>query len=360
MARACTAIINLESIKDNFLYAKSLAPSSKAIAVIKADAYGHGSIRVAKHLDNVADAFGVACIEEALELRESGIENTPILLLEGIFELSELSLVEELNLMTVVCNSMQLEWLIKAKLAKQITVFVKYDSGMCRLGFHEKEFYQAIKLLENSANVNKIVLMTHFSKADEPYDIFTQKQIDSFNKIVASTGHQSSIANSAGIVAWRNSHKNYNRPGIMLYGSSPFSEARYQKNLIPSMTLSSELISIKHFEKGQGIGYGSRFVCPQDMLIGVVAAGYADGYPRHAKDGTPVFINQTRSRIVGRVSMDMLTVDLTNIPNPQIGDKVELFGNNIAINEVAEYCNTISYEIMSKITRRVYKKYISN
>jgi alanine racemase len=202
--------------------------------------------------------------------------------------------------------------------------------------------------------------MTHFSKADEPYDIFTQKQIDSFNKIVGTTGHQSSIANSAGIVAWRNSHKNYNRPGIMLYGSSPFSEARYQKNLIPSMTLSSNLISIKRFEKGQGVGYGSRFICPHNMLIGVVAAGYADGYPRHANDGTPVYINGTRSRIVGRVSMDMLTIDLTNIPNPQIGDKVELFGNNIAINEVAEYCNTISYEIMSKITRRVYKEYISS
>ncbi|MDP7554300.1 MAG: alanine racemase [Candidatus Thioglobus sp.] len=360
MARACTATINLESIKDNLLYAKSLAPSSKAIAIIKADAYGHGAARVAKHLDNVADAFGVACIEEALELRASGIEKTPILLLEGIFELSELSLVEERNLMTVVCNSTQLEWLVKAKLTKQITVFVKYDSGMCRLGFHEAEFYQAIKLLENSENVNKIVLMTHFSKADEPYDIFTQKQIDSFNKIVGTTRHQSSIANSAGIVAWRNSHKNYNRPGIMLYGSSPFSEARYQKNLIPSMTLSSNLISIKRFEKGQGVGYGSRFICPHNMLIGVVAAGYADGYPRHANDGTPVYINDTRSRIVGRVSMDMLTINLTNIPNPQIGDKVELFGNNIAINEVAEYCNTISYEIMSKITRRVYKEYISS
>ena len=359
MARACTATINLESIRHNFLYAKSLAPSSKVIAIIKANAYGHGATRVAKYLENMTDVFGVACIEEALELRNSGIEKVPILLLEGIFELNELSLVEEHNFMTVVCNSIQLEWLIRAKLKKQITVFVKYDSGMCRLGFHEKEFYQAIKFLENSTNVNNIVLMTHFSKADEPYDIFTQNQIDNFNKIVASTGYQSSIANSAGIVAWRNSHKDYNRPGIMLYGSSPFSEARYQKNLIPSMTLSSELISIKHFEKGQGVGYGSRFICPLDMLIGVVAAGYADGYPRHAKDGTPVYINNTRSRIVGRVSMDMLTVDLTNIPNPQIGNKVELFGINIPINEVAEYCNTISYEIISKITRRVYKNYIS-
>jgi len=340
------------------MHAKSLAPSSKAIAIIKADAYGHGAIKVAKELNEVADAYGVACIEEALELRESGVDKTPILLLEGMFELNELPLVSKHNLMLVVSNSDQLSWLINAKLKKPIIIFLKYDSGMCRLGFHKDDFMNAINSLKNSNNVSEIILMTHFSKADEPYDIFTQNQIDKFNRIVNSTNYPSSVANSAGIVAWRNSHKNYNRPGIMLYGSSPFSNPKYQKNLRPAMSLSSVLISIKDFKKGQGIGYGSRFICQHDMKVGVVAVGYADGYSRHANDGTPVYINGVRSRVVGRVSMDMTTIDLTGVPNPNIGDKVELFGDNIAINEVAEYCNTISYEILSKITRRVYKAYI--
>ena len=340
------------------MHAKSLAPSSKAIAIIKADAYGHGAIKVAKELNEVADAYGVACIEEALELRESGVDKTPILLLEGMFELNELPLVSKHNLMLVVSNSDQLSWLINAKLKKPIIIFLKYDSGMCRLGFHKDDFMNAINSLKNSNNVSEIILMTHFSKADEPYDIFTQNQIDKFNRIVNSTNYPSSVANSAGIVAWRNSHKNYNRPGIMLYGSSPFSNPKYQKNLLPAMNLSSILISIKDFKKGQGIGYGSRFICQHDMKVGVVAVGYADGYSRHANDGTPVYINGVRSRVVGRVSMDMTTIDLTGVPNPNIGDKVELFGDNIAINEVAEYCNTISYEILSKITRRVYKAYI--
>jgi alanine racemase len=358
MARACIASINLEAIKRNYLYAKSLAPNSQAIAIVKADAYGHGAVEVTTHLENTVDAFGVACTEEAIEIREVGLEKKPILLLEGMFEKSELELLEKYKLLPVIGSKSQLIWILEAKLKSPTKVFVKYDSGMSRLGFHRDEFKQALKALEASNNVAEIVLMTHFSKADEPYDIATQNQIDNFNRIAKETGHPSSIANSAGIVAWRNSHKQYNRPGIMLYGSSPFTEARYQKNLAPVMTLSSVLISIKDFKKGQGIGYGSRFTCKKDMKIGVVAVGYADGYSRHAKDGTPIFINNTRSRIVGRVSMDMTTVDLTDVPNPKIGDRVEMFGENIGINEVAEYSNTISYEILTKITKRVYKNYI--
>jgi len=359
MARACIASINLAAIKRNYLYAKSLAPNSQAIAIVKANAYGHGAVEVVTHLENTVDAFGVACTEEAIEIREAGLKKKPILLLEGMFEQSELELLEKHQLLPVIGSKPQLQWILDAKLKNPIKVFVKYDSGMSRLGFHKDEFKQAVKALEASNNISDIVLMTHFSKADEPYDISTQNQIDNFNQIAKETGHPSSIANSAGIVAWRNSHKQYNRPGIMLYGSSPFTEARYQKNLVPAMTLSSVLISIKGFKKGQGIGYGSRFICKQDMQIGVVAVGYADGYSRHAKDGTPVFINNTRSRIVGRVSMDMTTIDLTGVPNPKIGNRVEMFGENIGINEVAEFSNTISYEILTKITKRVYKNYIT-
>jgi alanine racemase len=358
MARKCTASINLRAIKKNYLYAKSLAPNSKAIAIIKADAYGHGAIKVAKELDKVADAYGVACIEEALELLNSGINKTPILLLEGVFEKSELVLVAKHNLVVTVCNSTQLQWLLDADLNKPIDVFVKYDSGMGRLGFQEDSFIQAINLLKESDNIGEIILMTHFSNADDPKSTLTTKQIRNFENTLYAEKYPGSLANSAAILNWRESHRDYIRPGIMLYGSSPFSDAKYQKNLIPAMTLSSVLISIKNLKKGQGIGYGSRFICQRDMMIGVVAIGYADGYSRHANDGTPVYINGARSRVVGRVSMDMTTIDLTGVPNPKIGDKVELFGENIAINEVAEYCNTISYEILSKITRRVYKAYI--
>ena len=358
MARRCTASINLSAIKENYLYAKSLAPSSKAIAIIKADAYGHGAIEVAKKLDEVADAYGVSCIEEALELLNSGIDKTPILLLEGVFEESELVLVAKHSLIVTVCNSIQLQWLLDADLNKPIDVFVKYDSGMGRLGFQDDSFIQAINFLEESKNIGEITLMTHFSSADDLGSSLTTKQIRNFDNTLYAEKYPGSLANSAAILKWSESHRDYVRPGIMLYGSSPFSDAKYQKNLIPAMTLSSDLISIKNLKKGQGIGYGTRFICPLDMQIGVVAIGYGDGYSRHAKDGTPVYINDTRTRVVGRVSMDMITIDITDVPHPEIGDRVELFGENVSVDEVAEYCNTISYEIFTKITRRVYKAYI--
>jgi len=358
MARKCTASINLSAIKENYLYAKSLAPNSKAIAIIKADAYGHGAIEVVKELNKVADAYGVACIEEAIELINSGIDKTPILLLEGVFEKTELVLVEKHSLIVTVCNSIQLQWLLDADLNRPIDVFVKYDSGMGRLGFQDDSFIQAINLLEKSNNIGEITLMTHFSSADALGSTLTTKQISNFDNTLYSEKYPASLANSAAILKWSESHREYVRPGIMLYGSSPFSEKTLLNKLTPAMTLSSVLISIKSFKAGQSIGYGSRYTCKQDMQIGVVAIGYADGYPRSAIDGTPVFINGVKSKISGRVSMDMITIDLTGVQNPQIGDLVELFGENISVDEVAKYCNTISYEIFTKITRRVYKAYI--
>ncbi|SVC59396.1 uncharacterized protein METZ01_LOCUS312250, partial [marine metagenome] len=219
----------------------------------------------------------VACIEEALELLNSGIDKTPILLLEGVFEKSELVLVAKHSLIVTVCNSIQLQWLLDADLNKPIDVFVKYDSGMGRLGFQDDSFIQAINLLEESKNIGEITLMTHFSSADDLGSSLTTKQIRNFDNTLYAEKYPGSLANSAAILKWSESHRDYVRPGIMLYGSSPFSDAKYQKNLIPAMTLSSVLISIKNLKKGQGIGYGSRFICPYDMQIGVVAIGYADG-----------------------------------------------------------------------------------
>ena len=359
MARSCIASINLDAIKKNYLYAKSLSPRSKAIAIIKANAYGHGAVKVAKHLKDCADCYGVACSEEALELRNSGISSTPILLLEGIFEESELNLVDKHNLWMVVCNDTQLQWVLKSKPSHKFDVFVKIDSGMGRLGFKEKDSNKAINSLENSSNVKNITLMTHFSSADNQNSPSTINQIEQFNNIIDSNQNNTSLANSAALMAFEKAHSEYTRPGIMLYGSSPFPYSEKFKDLSPAMTLQSSLISIKEFKSGQSIGYGERYVCKEDTLIGVVAIGYADGYPRSAQDGTPVFINGGIATIAGRVSMDMITINLKGIKNPQIGDRVELFGENVSIDEVAENCNTISYEIFSQITNRVYKTYVS-
>ena len=358
MARNCTAVINLSAIKQNYLYAKSLSANSYAIAVVKANAYGHGAVKVAKYLEDCADFFGVACIEEAIELRGSGLIKTPILLMEGIFELSELTLAIKNNLTITVCSPLQLEWILNATINKKIDVFIKHDSGMGRLGFQDAQFKEAIRSLEESNNISKITLMTHFSSADNLESKSTSEQVIDFENASGNHNYSLSLANSAAILAWESTHKDYTRPGIMLYGSSPFKDTLHQKKLAPVMTLSSSLISVKSFKAGQSIGYGERFICKKDTLIGVVAIGYADGYPRSAKDGTPVFINGLRCSVAGRVSMDMMTIDLSNALNPQVGDRVELFGENIPVDELAEFCNTISYEIFSKITNRVYKTYV--
>ena len=358
MSRQCIASINLGSIKKNYHYAQSLAPLSRVIAVIKANAYGHGAIKVAKHLEGEAGCYGVACTEEAQELRESGIESTPILLMEGVFEESELELVSRLNLWLVVCNSLQVDWILSYQPNFKFNIFVKIDSGMGRLGFQNKDLKGVIDLLENSNKVENITLMSHFSCADNLASNSTKAQLSKINSLTDSTNYQSSLANSAAVMAYSDSHAEYIRPGIMLYGSSPFPYNESFKGLVPAMTLTSSIISIKSFKKGHSIGYGDRYICTKDTTIGVVAIGYADGYPRSAKDGTSVFINGCIAKLAGKVSMDMITIDLDGVKNPQIGDRVELFGRNISIDELAKNSNTISYEIFSKITNRVYKTYV--
>ena len=256
MARKCTATINLSAIKKNYLYVKSLAPKSKVIAVVKANGYGHGAIRVASVLEGYADILGVACIEEAIELKKSEINKTPILLMEGIFEESELALIEKHNLIPTICNSLQLKWILNChKFIKPVDVFIKYDSGMGRLGFQDDEFISAINSLEQSKNINNIIMMTHFSDADNLESDSTLAQIKDFENIANARKHDSSLANSAGVMEWSKSHKDYVRPGIMLYGSSPFSNKPHIDKLSPVMSLSSPLTSIKYLKAGQSIGY---------------------------------------------------------------------------------------------------------
>jgi alanine racemase len=359
MSRPTRALVDLAAIRHNYRHAKALARPARAVAVIKANAYGHGALAVAQALANDADAYGVACLEEALELRESGVAN-PILVLEGVFEPDELELVDTLQLTMVVHNQAQLNWLERARPQRKIGVWLKMDSGMHRLGMPPHAFREAYHRIKRLVHVNDVVLMSHFARADEIDQACTQRQIACFEAHVGNIASPRSLANSPATLAWPAAHGDWIRPGIMLYGVSPF-KADYPtvKALQPAMRLESRLIAIRDLLAGEAVGYGGRYVCERPQRIGVVAIGYGDGYPRHAPDGTPIAVRGVRTRIVGRVSMDMLTVDLTPIRDAMLGDPVELWGNQVLANEVATASDTIAYELFTGISRRVPLHYES-
>lgn len=352
------AVINLSACQHNLSIARQAAPDSKCIAIIKANGYGHGIVEIAKALTN-ADAFGVARIDEALKLNKAGI-TIPVLLLEGFTSQSDLDIVREYNFETVIHNEEQLQILEKNK-GKPISVVIKIDSGMHRLGFDIDDVANIIQRLEKCNTILKPYrLMTHLANADDKQDDKTVKQIDTFYQSIETlSANEKSIANSAGILGWPQSHSSWNRPGIMLYGVSPFIDSTASiHNLKPVMTLSSKLISIKHVKKGEAIGYGGTYICEKDMRIGIVAIGYGDGYPRHAITGTPVLVNGKRCSLLGRVSMDMICVDLNEQPQAKINDAVILWGEGLPVEEIAECSKTIGYELLCGVTNRVEFKYI--
>lgn len=358
MGRAATATINLEAFRHNYRLAKSVAPEQQAVAIIKADAYGHGAIKLAFALENEADAFGVACIEEALELREAGIKK-PILLLEGFFSEDELPVISDQNFWCAVHSLEQIDIIERSQLHSPINIWLKMDSGMHRLGVQPQDYQLAYDRLHSLPQVNDIVLMSHFASADDFSSPVNAQQINCFNEITRNIEAPVSIANSAATLGHDETRREFQRPGIMLYGATPFAESHPLADQLQSvMTLTSEVIAIRDLQPGEGIGYSHRFVCDQPTKVGTVAMGYADGYPRHAKDGTPVIVNGQRTRIIGRVSMDMLTVDLTHIKDAKVGAKVELWGDQLPAAEVAPYADTIPYTLFTGITRRVHKKYI--
>ncbi|MGB1311586.1 MAG: alanine racemase [Leucothrix sp.] len=358
--RPAQAIIDLAAIRHNYGVAKSTAPQARAIAIIKANGYGHGAVEVGKTLSPIADGFGVACIEEGLELRESGITN-PILLLEGIFDPDELPLVDEYRFSIAVATHQQLNWLLESNLKQPIDVFLKVDSGMHRLGIAPADTEAFYTKLNASPKVKSVILMTHFSSADEPEKTTTDDQLQRFNKAIEGIDAPSSLANSAGTLVHPTAHQQFVRPGIMLYGATPLGHSHATDALLkPAMSLRSAIFSIRDLAVGEPIGYAGRYICNRPTRVGVVAMGYADGYPRHAVDGTPVSINGHRSRIIGKVSMDMLTVDLTDLPHIKEGAPVELWGNEVRANEVADCCDTISYTLFTGVTRRVPLRYINH
>jgi alanine racemase len=352
--------LNLPALHHNIRRVRELAPYARVMAMVKADAYGHGALTVARALGE-ADSFGVAFIDEALALREAGITQN-IAVLEGVFTADEMFNAVRQGLQLVVHQEEQIQLIESCKLSGPIDVWLKVDTGMHRLGFSPERSILAFQRLLAARVVNQVGLLTHFASADELGSRQTEMQIGRFRALQQSLSRNGSrtipdsLANSAGIIAWPASHGAWVRPGIMLYGSSPLPERSADElGLRPVMTLSSRLIAINHVKKGEAVGYGGSWVAPQDTRIGVVAIGYGDGYPRHARNGTPVLINGKRVPLAGRVSMDMLTVDLGDML-AMIGDPVVLWGEGLPADVIASWAGTISYELFCKVTARVQRK----
>lgn len=357
MSRPARARIDLDALQHNLRYVRALVGTSRILAVVKANAYGHGAVSVANALQEQVDAFGVACTEEALELRDSGIR-TPILLLEGVFSPDELRLADRHRLALVVHSAQQLSWVLQARPQQPLDCWIKVDTGMHRVGLDPSDLATAHTALQDAPHVGNLVLMTHFAQADELGNPATVHQMTRFSEASAGLDAPRSLANSAAILAWPEAHADWVRPGIMLYGASPLGDAHpASSGLRPVMHLESALIAVRDVPAGEAVGYGARFVCPRSMRVGVVAAGYADGYPRHAPDGTPVAVRGHVTRLIGRVSMDMLTVDLTGLGDRSPGDPVELWGRQVSANSVADACETIAYELFTGVGARVPRIY---
>jgi alanine racemase len=355
MRRAAHAVIDLKALRHNFKRVRGLAPASRVMAVIKADAYGHGMVTVAHALRKEADSFAVACVPEALSLRAAGI-SLPIVSLQGFNGAQQLSAAAEQRIHLVLHHPQQLRTLETVSLNHPVKVWLKIDSGMHRLGFSPHYLadihHRVIKLNSVSKPVG---LMTHLACADDRSSPYTRHQLEIFDTVVRRLEGEHSIANSAGVLGNPDSHRDWVRPGIMLYGASPFSDGNAaQEDLKSVMTLKAPLISVKQVRKGDAVGYGGTFICPQDMPVGVAAIGYGDGYPRHAASGTPVLINAQKTRLIGRISMDMLTVDLRGLRNVGLGDEVILWGQGLPVDDIARCAGTISYELLCNVGNRAY------
>ena len=364
MTRATRATINLDALRHNLSVAKQAAPKSQHLAVIKANAYGHGIVPVAKALTE-ADALAVACVDEAVQLRDAGITKT-IVILEGFINLHELEVCHRYQLCPVIHQTEQIA-LLETECGDPLAVWFKVDTGMHRLGFSTEQVGQAWRRLSECRGVDYVnsVLMSHLANADDLTDTKTEQHYEIFSQLNHQLKTQTgtpitSLANSGGLLGWPLTHMDWVRPGIMLYGISPFQNKTGADNdLRAVMTMKSRLIAINQHKCGDTIGYGGSWTCPEDMAVGVVAIGYGDGYPRHAKSGTPVLINGQRATLVGRVSMDMITLDLRDIQNVALGDEVILWGEGLAAEEVAKYSDTIAYDLLCGVNPRVSVSYES-
>jgi alanine racemase len=353
MSRPTSATIHVDALRRNLAKVRALAPASRVLAVVKADGYGHGLERVAHALEG-ADAFGVAALADAERLRAAGLSQR-IVLLSGFDEPGDLALMRRLDVDSVLHHDAQLGMLEAEGSGTPLRVWLKLDTGMHRLGFAPQRASELHARLRALPNVDpQIVLMTHFARSDEFEVDATAKQIEVFDTATRGLDGPRSLSNSAGVLGWPLAHADWVRPGGALYGLSPVAgKSGSDFGLEPAMTLSTRLIAINRIAKGEPVGYGGTYECPQDMPVGIAAIGYGDGYPRHAAGGTPVLVDGVRAPIVGRVSMDLLAIDLRELPGARVGDPVVLWGRGLPIEDVAAAAGTIGYELACGLTRRV-------
>lgn len=353
--------INLKALRQNYQSLKALAPHSHTLGVIKAEAYGHGLLEVARTLKD-ADMLAVARLEEALHLREADIQ-TPVLLLDGVLSLSELRAAQSHQFKIVIHNEEQVSWLEALDKHKvlALTVWIKVNTGMNRLGFRVEQLASVCERLRKLYWLNQECLMTHFANADsgKAQDIETALHIFEQAKKICSHITQYSVCNSAALFAYPQTHGHWNRPGITLYGCSTLTEK--PKGLLPVMRFSAPVIAVNQVKKGEAVGYGATWKAKKNTHIAVVAVGYGDGYPRHAKNGTPVEIAGKLFSLAGRVSMDMITVDIgNNAEQIAVGDQAILWGSELlSADTVAEWSDTISYELFCKLGKRVRREYLN-
>lgn len=353
MARPNRAELNLAALRSNVAVIRELAPASRIMGVVKANAYGHGAVCVARTLETLTDGLAVACIEEAVELRDAGIAG-PVLLMEGVFEAAELELAAQLGFWITIDNESQLRWLEEARLPSPLQCWLKIDTGMHRLGIDPSlaSIYRS-RIVSCAAACDTLVLSTHFASADDLNSDQTLRQIQCFEAATEKLPGPRSAANSAGVIGWKQAHYDWVRPGYMLYGNSPMScPLPAALALQPVMTLYSAVISVSTIAAGETVGYGATWQAQRESRIATVTIGYGDGYPRLAANGTPVLIRGHRAPLAGRVSMDMITVDVTDLPGVEIGDEVILWGDELSVNEVATHAGTIGYELTTRMPAR--------
>ncbi|CAK0751439.1 Alanine racemase [Gammaproteobacteria bacterium] len=356
MTRPALAVIDRAALRHNLNQVRSIASNCQVMAIVKANAYGHGLVRVARLLaeDKGVDAFGVACLEEAKVLRAAGVK-LPITLLEGVFEADEYRDAARLGLTVVIHHPWQADALQSTALPWPVSIWLKIDTGMHRLGLPPKTVTSIWERLRTCRSaLLPIGLMTHFACADARNSPITDRQLACFRETVSGLSGAWCLANSAAILSDSATHGQWVRPGLMLYGVSPFSnEHASNLGLRPVMQFTSRLIAINQVHQGETVGYGGSWICATDTVVGTVAAGYADGYPRHAPSGTKVLVNGRTAPLVGRVSMDMLCVDLNSHPDARIGDTVLLWGEGLSVEEIATAADTIPYELLCHIAPRV-------
>lgn len=350
--RPTSARIDLAALRHNHAVARRHAGAAHVWCVVKANGYGHGLPRVVAALADIADGFALIELENAIALRQAGLRQ-PILMLEGCYSAAELPLYAEHGLIPVVHRPEQVAWLAAASLPGRLPVYLKLNTGMNRLGLEADELHAALAVLGTVAHVGDVTLMTHFADADEARGIGAQ--MARLNALRAGLSYPLCLANSAALLRFPEAVADQVRPGIMLYGSSPFPQLHSAEalGLLPVMTLQSELIAVRSLQAGDAIGYGGNFVASAPMRIGVVACGYGDGYPRHAPTGTPVLVGGRKTRTLGRVSMDKLCVDLDGLPDADVGTPVVLWGAGLPADDVAASAGTVSYELFCALAARV-------